>query len=84
MNWQVAIDSLKYTIPSDLHHEVNFPQYQQHVERWRSFMTLLYGDAGEKMDINAEIDKLQADLLSIAKGTFPTSTPVPTATPAPK
>ena len=84
VNWQVAIDSLKYSIPANLHHEVNFPHFQQGQDRWASFYTLLFGDSGAKMDIDAEWTKLQTDLQSIAAGTFPTSTPVPTATPAPK
>jgi multiple sugar transport system substrate-binding protein len=80
VNWQVAIDSLKYTDPAPLHHEANLPHFQQVQDRFTSFATLLFGDSGATMDVNAEIDKLQTDLQSIVNGTFPTSTPVPTPT----
>jgi hypothetical protein len=82
VDWDVAISSLKYSNPADLHHESNFPHFQQGQDRWASFYTLLFGDSGATMDIDAEWTKLQTDLQSIAAGTFPTSTPVPTATPA--
>jgi len=83
VNWQVAIDSLKYAIPADLHHESNLPHFQQVQDRFGSFYSLVFGDTGATVDLNAEIDKLDKDLNSIVAGTFPTSTPVPTATPKP-
>jgi multiple sugar transport system substrate-binding protein len=81
VNWSVATDNLKYVDPVALHHESNFPHFQQGQDRWASFNTLLFGDTGATIDVNKEIDKLQADLQSIANGTFPTATPVPTAVP---
>jgi len=83
VNWQAAIDGLKYANPSNLHHESNSPNWQQGQDRWQSFVTLLESDNGAKIDVKAETDKLEADLQSIVKGTFPTATPAPTNTPAP-
>jgi multiple sugar transport system substrate-binding protein len=82
VNWQVAIDSLKYADPADLHHESNLPHFQQVQDRFASFYTLMFGDTGATMDLKAELGKLQTDLQSIVNGTFPTSTPQPTVTPA--
>jgi multiple sugar transport system substrate-binding protein len=81
VNWQAAIDGLKYSNPSNLHHESNSPNWQQGQDRWQSFITLLESDNGAKIDLKAEVDKLEADLNSIVKGTFPTATPVPTVVP---
>jgi multiple sugar transport system substrate-binding protein len=82
VNWQVAVDSLKYADPSDLHHEANSPHFQQVQDRFASFYTNVFGDSGATVDLDAELAKLETDLNSIVKGTFPTSTPVPTPTPA--
>jgi multiple sugar transport system substrate-binding protein len=79
VNWQVAVDSLKYADSSDQHHESNHPNWQQGADRNQQFWTLLSGDSGESIDVNAEIDKLDKDLTSIVAGTFPTATPAPTA-----
>ncbi|HLY24775.1 MAG TPA: extracellular solute-binding protein [Aggregatilineales bacterium] len=83
VNWSVATDMLKYTNPSNLHHESNSPHFQQVEDRFASFYTTIFGDTGATVDVNAEMDKLEKDLQSIVNGTFPTSTPVPTPTPAP-
>lgn len=79
VNWQVALDSLQYVNPGNLHHESNLPNFQQGQDRWASFYTQLFGDSGATIDLNAELDKLQSDLNSIVAGTY---TPPPTATPA--
>jgi len=81
VNWQAAIDGLKYTNPSNLHHESNFPNFNQGQNRWASLFSLIAADGGDKIDLNAEINKLQTDLQSIASGTYPTDTPVPTVVP---
>jgi len=84
VDWPVIKASLAYVNPSNLHHESNTPNYNQLTDRWDTFLTLMQGDNGPAMDVSAETAKLQADLQSIVKGTFPTATPVPpTATPAP-
>jgi multiple sugar transport system substrate-binding protein len=77
VNWQVAIDSLKYSNPSNLHHEFNLPHFQQVQDRFSSFGTLLLGDTGATINVDKEVDTLQTDLQSIVNGTFPTATPVP-------
>jgi multiple sugar transport system substrate-binding protein len=82
VNWQAAVDGLKYTNPSNLHHESNSPNWQQGQSRWDSFWSLIASDNGAKVDLKAETDKLQTDLQAIVKGTFPTATPAPTAVPA--
>lgn len=81
VNWQVAIDSMKYTNPSNLHHESNLPHFQLVQDRFDKFKTLLFSDSGATMDVNKEIASLTKDLQSIVDGTAPTYTPVPTAVP---
>jgi multiple sugar transport system substrate-binding protein len=58
INWQVAIDSLGY--PDNPNHEINMPNFNKAVERIGSFQTLYRGNDG--LDIDAELDTLQADL----------------------
>jgi len=81
VDWDVAIESLKHAVPSNMHHESNFPNWGQGQDRFSQFKALLFGDTGKDANVNAELDKLEKDLNSIAKGTFPTATPVPTAVP---
>jgi len=81
VNWAVATSNMKYVNPGALHHESNFPHFQQGQDRWGSFYTLLFGDTGATIDVNKEMGTLEKDLQSIADGTFPTATPVPTAVP---
>ena len=66
IDWQVAVDSLSYVNPAPLHHESFFPNFQKGQDRWATFYTLLFGDTGVDMDVNAELDTLQSDLQSIA------------------
>jgi multiple sugar transport system substrate-binding protein len=81
VNWAVATSNMSLVNPGSLHHESDFPNFQQGQDRWASFYTLLFGDTGATIDVNKEMDKLQTDLQSIANGTYPTATPVPTAVP---
>jgi multiple sugar transport system substrate-binding protein len=67
VNWQVAIDSLAYNNPINLHHESDHPNWQKGQDRVGAFSTLLYGDTGVDMDVNAELDSLQADLQAIVE-----------------
>ncbi|MEZ4670707.1 MAG: extracellular solute-binding protein [Anaerolineae bacterium] len=62
-NWDIVAPSLEYAaVP---HHESWFPGYNKGQQRFNDFRTLLYSDGGADIDINAELDKLQADLQSI-------------------
>jgi multiple sugar transport system substrate-binding protein len=69
VNWQVAVDSLAYNNSSELHHEANFPNWQKGTDRIASFLTLLAGDTGVDMDVQAELDLLEADLQAIVDET---------------
>ncbi len=62
-NWDAVAPSLEYaTVP---HHESYYPNYSKGQQRFNDFRTLMYGDTGESMDVNAELDKLQSDLQTI-------------------
>lgn len=62
-NWSIVVPSLEYAaVP---HHESWYPNYAKGQQRFNDFRTLLYGDTGGDMDLNAELDKLQADLQAI-------------------
>jgi multiple sugar transport system substrate-binding protein len=62
-NWDAVAPSLEYaTVP---HHESYYPNYAKGQQRFNDFRTLMYGDTGESMDLNAELDKLQSDLQAI-------------------
>jgi multiple sugar transport system substrate-binding protein len=65
VNWQVAIDSLAYANPIELHHESDHPNWQKGADRVAAFNTLLFGDTGAEIDVNAELDTLEADLNAI-------------------
>jgi multiple sugar transport system substrate-binding protein len=65
INWDVAKQSLAYANPGTVHHESNVPNYSQAYDREFSFLSLLESDAGATIDLNAEIDTLQAELQSI-------------------
>ncbi len=65
INWDVAAASLAYANPGMWHHESNVPNYAQTVSREDSFLSLLKGDSGETMDVNAEIDTFQSDMQTI-------------------
>jgi len=82
LNWSVVTDSFKYLNSAALHHEAYVPDFNQVQDRFASFDSLLFGDGGAKMDVNAELAKLQTDLQGMVSGTYPTDTPVPTNTPA--
>jgi multiple sugar transport system substrate-binding protein len=80
VDWDVAIQSLSKAIPASMHHEANFPNFQQGQDRFASFYSLIFGDTGGEIDLKKELDTLEKDLQSIVAGTFPTATPVPPAT----
>jgi len=60
---KVIEDSLKYAVTP--HHESDFPNFQKGQDRFAAFRTLLLGDTGKDMDVDAELDKLAADLQNI-------------------
>lgn len=65
INWQVALDSLERVNTFPQHHESYHPNYQKGTDRVGAFNTLLFGDTGADMDVNAELDTLEADLQAI-------------------
>jgi multiple sugar transport system substrate-binding protein len=67
VNWQVAVDSLAFSNPIELHHESDHPNWQKGADRVAAFNTLLFSDTGAEMDVNAELDTLQADLQAIVE-----------------
>jgi multiple sugar transport system substrate-binding protein len=78
-NWDLVAPSLDYTVAPG--HEANFPNFNKGQLRFGDFRTLLYGDTGKDIDVDKEIDKLQADLQSIVEeepAPMPTEAP-PTA-----
>ncbi len=59
-NWSIVAPALNYaTVP---HHESYYPNYSKGQQRLSDFRTLLYGDTGKDIDVDKELDKLQADL----------------------
>lgn len=64
-NWNVAAEGLAYNNPGNMHHEANFPNWQQGNDRIQAFYTLLVGETGGEIDVQAELDTLEADLNSI-------------------
>lgn len=65
VNWAVAQDSLAYANPGIHHHESNIPNYTQAYDREFTFLSLIEGDTGANMDIEAELATLQSDLQGI-------------------
>jgi multiple sugar transport system substrate-binding protein len=65
INWQVPIDSLAYAVPSNAHHESNVPNWAQVYDREFALQTLLFGDSGADMDVDAELETFRADVQAI-------------------
>ena len=65
INWQVAVDSLAYNNPGNMHHESNMTNYGKATDTVFAFQTMLFSDAGQGIDVNAELDKLQTDVQAI-------------------
>ena len=62
-NWDIVPASLEYaTVP---HHESYYPNFSKGEQRFNDYKTLLTGDTGKDMDVNAELDKLQSDINAI-------------------
>ncbi len=64
-NWAAISPSLNYAaVPN---HEYYFPGFAKGQLRFADFRTLLLGDSGKDIDVDAELDKLAADLEAIIK-----------------
>src|SRR5581483_9694327 len=62
-NWDVVTISIdKAQAP---HHESGYPNYNKGQTRLDDFRALLFGDNGKNMDVDKELDKLQADLQAL-------------------
>ncbi|MBK8024868.1 MAG: extracellular solute-binding protein [Chloroflexi bacterium] len=62
-NWGLINESLAYAaVP---HHESDNPLYARTQQRFADLRTLLYGDTGADIDLEAELDKLESDLQAI-------------------
>ena len=62
-NWDIIAPSLeRAAVPN---HEYDFPNFARGQQRFSDFRTLLYGDTGATIDLEAEIDRLEADLQAI-------------------
>ena len=51
-----------------MHHESNVPNYGKATDTVFAFQTALFGDGGGDLDVNKELDKLQADVQAIIDG----------------
>lgn len=62
-NWHLINESLAYAaVPN---HESDNPLFARTQQRFADFRTLLLGDTGGEIDLDAELDKLEADLQAI-------------------
>jgi multiple sugar transport system substrate-binding protein len=66
INWALVAESLEYNNPGNQHHESNYPNWQKGYDRTATLFTLLTGDTGVDIDLNAELDTFEADMNSIA------------------
>jgi len=64
-NWSVATEGLAYNNPGDMHHEATYPNWQQGHNRMDAFRDLLLGDTGAEIDVQVELDTVEADLNTI-------------------
>jgi multiple sugar transport system substrate-binding protein len=65
INWDVPVASLAFNNPSTQHHESNLPNWQKVSDRTQAFATLLFGDTGGDIDVNKELDTVEADVQAI-------------------
>lgn len=62
-NWDVVARSIEYApVP---HHEEWYPNFNKGQTRFQDFLTLLRSDGGGEIDLEAELDRLEADLQAI-------------------
>jgi multiple sugar transport system substrate-binding protein len=62
-SWSVVSGAFDFTTTPN--HESDFPNFKKGMDRFTAFRTLLYSDSAAKMDLKAEIDKLEKDLQAI-------------------
>jgi multiple sugar transport system substrate-binding protein len=62
-NWDIIVPSLAFAVAPN--HESDFPNFNRGQQRFADFRTLLYGDTGATINLQEELDKLQADLQAI-------------------
>jgi len=62
-NWDIVSPSLEYAVAPG--HEAFYPNFNKGQNRFQDFRTLLYGETGKDMDVDAELDKLEADIQKI-------------------
>jgi multiple sugar transport system substrate-binding protein len=62
-NWAIVPESLQYAVAPG--HEAYYPNFAKGQNRFTDFRTLLYGETGKDIDVDAELDKLEADLQKI-------------------
>jgi multiple sugar transport system substrate-binding protein len=60
---EIIPDMLAYAVSP--HHESYYPNFNRGQQRFNDFRTLLYGDTGASIDLEAEIERLEADLRAI-------------------
>lgn len=68
VNWNVPAESLAFNNPGNQHHEAFFPNFQQGQDRIAAFNTLLFGETGADVDVQAALDELESDLNTIVNG----------------
>ncbi len=59
-NWHVVAPSVDYVVVP--HQESNYSNFSKGQSRFNDFYMLLYGDQGKNIDLDKELDKLEADL----------------------
>jgi multiple sugar transport system substrate-binding protein len=63
INWDVAVESLNYAAAPN--HEDYFPNFQKGFDRLQAFQTLVEGDTGADIDVDAELETMRAELETI-------------------
>ncbi len=67
--WDIALniptDSLAYNNPGNQHHEAYSPNWQQVDDTIFAFQTLLFGETGGDLDVQAELDALEVEINEI-------------------
>jgi multiple sugar transport system substrate-binding protein len=62
-HWEVVNDSI--VLAPNPHHEEWYPNFNKGQNRFNDFKVLIRSDSGGDIDVNAEFDKLQADIQAI-------------------
>jgi multiple sugar transport system substrate-binding protein len=62
-HWEVVPDSV--ALAPNPHHEEWYPNFNKGQQRFNDFKVLLRSDDGGNIDVNAEFDKLEADIQAI-------------------